>query len=158
MESNVIVIVSLISHVSLACLYLCICVYQCIDTGLACDGTSSTCNGKCQNCIAFGPGENGDMFQSTQIIGNKQYEKAILLMDEAKEEITGPVDYRHSWLDMPSVQVTDSLGVTATLCRPAMGYSFAAGTTDGPGTVAYCTNLCMNSAFIHSYIHLLQAC
>jgi neutral ceramidase len=125
---------------------------KCIDTGLDCDGTSSTCNGKCENCIAFGPGTNGDMFESTQIIGNKQYEFSLeLLGDEAAtqranmqkdrknkvksvaEKVTGPVDYRHTYVKMSTLNVTLSNGSVKTLCSPAMGYSFAAGTTDGPG-------------------------
>lgn len=29
---------------------------KCIDTGLPCEKNSSTCGGKCEKCIAFGPG------------------------------------------------------------------------------------------------------
>lgn len=126
---------------------------KCIDTGEDCDGTSSTCNGRCENCIAFGPGTNGDMFESTQIIGNKQYEFAMDLMglaapsksarpaDQANkvkrsgaaEEVSGVIDYRHSFVKFSTLNVTLSDGTVKTLCSPAMGYSFAAGTTDGPG-------------------------
>ena len=31
---------------------------KCIDTGLPCDFVKSTCNGRSQTCIAFGPGKN----------------------------------------------------------------------------------------------------
>jgi neutral ceramidase len=106
---------------------------KCIDTGLPCEGTSSSCNGRCENCIAFGPGTNGDMFESTQIIGGKQYNFAKQLMDSATEVVTGPIDYRHSFVEMPALNVTRADGSTVQLCKPAMGYSFAAGTTDGPG-------------------------
>jgi neutral ceramidase len=64
---------------------------KCIDTGEPCEGLHSSCNGKCENCIAFGPGTNGDIFESTQIIGNKQYEFALQLMDQASEEVTGAI-------------------------------------------------------------------
>jgi neutral ceramidase len=94
---------------------------KCIDTGLPCDGTTSTCNGRCENCIAFGPGTNGDIFESTQIIGDRQYRFAKNLMQTAKEEITGPVDFRHSFVDMPSLNVSLSNGQSAKLCTPAMG-------------------------------------
>lgn len=94
---------------------------KCIDTGLPCDGTTSTCNGKCENCIAFGPGSNGDMFESTQIIGDKQYQHAKKLMDTATEEVTGPVDFRHSFVDMSRLNVTTTDGTVAQLCSPAMG-------------------------------------
>jgi neutral ceramidase len=109
-------------------------------------GETSSCNGKCQNCIAFGPGTNGDIFESTQIIGDKQFQHALTLMktiDGSSKPLTGAVDYRHSYVQFPGLKVNItslrkySYGYsdsdTVTLCSPAMGYSFAAGTTDGPG-------------------------
>jgi neutral ceramidase len=107
---------------------------KCLDTGLPCDGSTSSCNGRCEQCIAFGPGTNGDMFESTQIIGDKQYQFARKLMSEATETIMdGPVDYRHSFVQMSALNITRPDGSWVTTCKPAMGYSFAAGTTDGPG-------------------------
>lgn len=116
---------------------------KCIDTGLPCDGTSSTCNGRCENCIAFGPGNFGDMVQSTQIIGHKQAVFAKQLMDDAKEEVvegTNGVAYQHSFVQMNTLNVTlpgMAEGETVQLCNPAMGYAFAAGTTDGPGMFGF---------------------
>lgn len=107
---------------------------KCIDTGEPCDGTTSTCNGRCENCIAFGPGK--DMFESTQMIGEKQAEFAFDLMGRAEgqgaERVAGAIDYRHSYIHFPSLNVTVG-GKKTKLCTPAMGYAFAAGTTDGPG-------------------------
>ncbi|KAJ1416554.1 Neutral/alkaline nonlysosomal ceramidase, partial [Ochromonadaceae sp. CCMP2298] len=119
---------------------------KCIDTGLDCDGTSSTCNGRCENCIAFGPGEDGDMFQSTQIIGDKQFQHAVGLMD-AGEEVSGKIDYRHSWVKMSELNVTLGDGSSVQLCSPAMGYSFAAGTTDGPGMFNFAQGTTTDSPF-----------
>lgn len=48
----------------------------CINTGLPCDEVSSSCGGDAQYCIAFGPGE--DMFESTKIIGERMYAKALV--------------------------------------------------------------------------------
>ena len=113
---------------------------KCIDTGLPCDGEHSSCNGRCENCIAFGPGTNGDMFESTEIIGRNQYDHAKRLMQQAiddNNELTGAVDYRHSYVDMPEVQVSLEDGSTVKLCSAALGYSFAAGTTDGPGMMNF---------------------
>lgn len=45
------------------------------------------------------------MFQSTEIIGRNQYNFAKNLYTHATEELTGKVDYRLSYLDMPAVQV-----------------------------------------------------
>jgi neutral ceramidase len=72
------------------------------------------------------------MFESTKIIGQKQYEKAKSLFDSATTKIEGPLGFVHQYVDMSNVQLQTSNG-TVTTCKPAMGYSFAAGTTDGPG-------------------------
>ena len=47
---------------------------KCIDTGKDCDLYQSTCEGRTQNCIAFGPGDN--MKESTYIIGDRQFQEA----------------------------------------------------------------------------------
>ena len=47
---------------------------KCIDSGKDCDLYQSTCEGRTQNCIAFGPGE--DMKESTFIIGDRQFQEA----------------------------------------------------------------------------------
>lgn len=100
---------------------------KCIDTGLPCNGTASSCNGRCENCIAFGPGTNGDMFESTQIIGDKQFRHALSLMEAAEQSLStsamkaGVVDYRHSFVDMSTLKVDLEDGRTVSLCAPAMG-------------------------------------
>ncbi|XP_013094566.2 uncharacterized protein LOC106078246 isoform X1 [Biomphalaria glabrata] len=104
---------------------------HCLDTGLPCDAITSTCNGKNELCVAFGPGK--DMFESTQIIANNQYQKALELYNSAQIKITGPVDFRHSYINMTQQVVPLANGTKVQTCKPAMGYSFAAGTTDGPG-------------------------
>jgi len=94
----------------------------------------STCNGKNEGCIARGPGK--DMFESTQIIARNQFEKALEMFESADIPISGGINYRHTYLPMTEITVEPpfSSGVgNATTCRAAMGYSFAAGTTDGPG-------------------------
>jgi hypothetical protein len=86
-------------------------------------------------------------------------------MDSAVEEVSGPVDLRHSYVDMPRLNVQLSDGTTKQLCRASMGYvhththtythrlcvltvcnpvcvcarryAFAAGTTDGPGMFGF---------------------
>ena len=47
---------------------------KCINTGEDCDLYHSTCEGRTQNCIASGPGN--DMKDSTFIIGNRQFLEA----------------------------------------------------------------------------------
>jgi neutral ceramidase len=102
--------------------------------GNPCDNASSTCNGKNEQCIASGPGV--DMFDSTRIIGTYQFEKALEVFEAADEILTGPINIRHMFVNMSSVIVSGNFtpnGQPNTTCRAAMGYSFAAGTTDGPG-------------------------
>ncbi|XP_019620213.1 PREDICTED: neutral ceramidase-like isoform X2 [Branchiostoma belcheri] len=105
---------------------------HCQDTGLACDLETSTCNGKSELCVSPGPGV--DMFDSTRIIGHKQYSKAKELYNaDAQEKLSGPVQFALQFVDMSDVTVQINSSYSAKTCKPAMGYSFAAGTTDGPG-------------------------
>ena len=78
-----------------------------------------------------------DEFESTRIIGNRQFLKAVNLFNSASEEIQGKVNYRHTYLDFSQLKVnvptsTGGQQVVET-CPAAMGFAFAAGTTDGPG-------------------------
>ncbi|RWS20358.1 neutral ceramidase-like protein, partial [Leptotrombidium deliense] len=109
---------------------------RCIDTGSSCDIHTSSCGVNLQNdkCIASGPGNN--MFQSTQIIGDKQYKKAKELSLNAKEKVTGGVSYIHQFVDMSNIKMTYN-GKPARTCIAALGKSFAAGTTDGPGMIGF---------------------
>eukprot|EP00930_Biecheleria_cincta_P001824 TRINITY_DN102915_c0_g1_i1.p1 TRINITY_DN102915_c0_g1~~TRINITY_DN102915_c0_g1_i1.p1 ORF type:complete len:732 (+),score=104.35 TRINITY_DN102915_c0_g1_i1:49-2244(+) len=108
----------------------------CLDTGLPCDRIHSTCmskSGKPRNelCRATGPGK--DMFDSARIIGQRQEAAAQKLWDSAQEEIGSTIDYRHAWVNMRNLTFTSADGRTMSTCGPAMGYAFAAGTTDGHG-------------------------
>lgn len=108
----------------------------CIDTGLSCDFNHSTCNGKNELCYGRGPGYP-DEFESTRIIGERQYKKAVDLFSSSSDEIKGKVDYRHAYLDMSQQEVALQSNATCReavkTCPAAMGFAFAAGTTDGPG-------------------------
>lgn len=104
---------------------------RCQDTGLPCDVGTSTCGGKNEMCVASGPGK--DMFESTKIIAQRQFQKALDLFNQPGEILSGPVDFVHQHVDMSNVTVTRQDGTVVKTCKPAMGYSFAAGTIDGPG-------------------------
>ncbi|CAK9314543.1 unnamed protein product [Citrullus colocynthis] len=107
----------------------------CIDTGFPCDFNHSTCDGKNELCYGRGPGYP-DEFESTRIIGKRQFRKAVDLFSNASEQLKGKVDYRHSYVDFSKLEVALERGGTTEVvqtCPAAMGYSFAAGTTDGPG-------------------------
>merc|ERR1739848_452753 len=104
---------------------------KCLDTGLPCDAATSTCNGRNEQCVAFGPGTNGDMFESTDIIATKQFDKAMELYKSASKEISGPIDFRHSFINMHGLPITLENGTVVKGCGAALGYAFAGGTTDG---------------------------
>lgn len=78
-----------------------------------------------------------DEFESTRIIGERQFKKAIELFSAASEKINGKIDYIHTYVDFSNLNVTipKEGGGTTTVktCPAAMGFAFAAGTTDGPG-------------------------
>ncbi|GBG71279.1 hypothetical protein CBR_g8701 [Chara braunii] len=107
----------------------------CLDTGEPCDFNHSTCGGRNELCYGRGPAYPGDDFASTWIIGKRQFDQAKVLFDSATEFLNGPVDFRHSFVDFSSLDVVPSMGThnVVKTCKPAMGFSFAAGTTDGPG-------------------------
>ncbi|GMH38629.1 hypothetical protein BSKO_06513 [Bryopsis sp. KO-2023] len=119
----------------------------CKNTGEACTLDESTCNGRAQDCLGRGPGWP-DELKSAEIIGTKQWEKAEELYGSAVEEINGTVDFRHTYLDMSNVVVEeDEFGPAGKTCPPAMGYSFAAGTTDGPGSFDFTQGRTSESPF-----------
>ncbi|KAK6145295.1 hypothetical protein DH2020_022115 [Rehmannia glutinosa] len=108
----------------------------CIDTGLPCDFNHSTCGGKNELCYGRGPGYP-DEFESTRVIGERQFRKAAELFNSASEKLNGKIDYRHTFVDFSELNVTipkegGGTNVVKT-CPASMGFAFAAGTTDGPG-------------------------
>uniref|UniRef100_A0A8C8YLH9 Neutral ceramidase n=1 Tax=Prolemur simus TaxID=1328070 RepID=A0A8C8YLH9_PROSS len=105
---------------------------HCINTGESCDNANSTCPiGGPSMCMAMGPGQ--DMLDSTQIIGQTIYQRAKELCASASREVTGPLASAHQWVNMTDVTVWLNSTHTAKTCKPALGYSFAAGTIDGVG-------------------------
>lgn len=127
---------------------------KCTDTGRECDFDTSTCRrwigpiplNLAQLCVASGPGK--DMFESTDIIGTKQFQKAAGMFNGPwRDLVTGPVSFGHQYVDMSQVEVTLSNGSKATTCKPALGYSFAAGCTDGAGAFTFRQGITEPQAF-----------
>uniref|UniRef100_A0A8C9XWY8 Neutral ceramidase n=1 Tax=Sander lucioperca TaxID=283035 RepID=A0A8C9XWY8_SANLU len=109
---------------------------HCANTGLPCDYLNSSCPvGGTKMCMAFGPGD--DMFDSTRIIGHNIYSKAKELYANAVEEVTGFLHSAHQWVNMTDVTVQINDTHTVSTCKPALGHSFAAGTTDGGGDLNF---------------------
>lgn len=105
---------------------------RCVNTGESCDNANSSCPiGGSSMCMSRGPGQ--DMLDSTQIIGRILYQRATALYALASHELTGPLTSAHQWVNMTDVTVSLNSTHTAKTCKPALGYSFAAGTIDGAG-------------------------
>lgn len=111
----------------------------CGTTDEACDAVTSTCGGRTELCHGRGPAWPDDT-ASTLIIAQRQ---AAAVRAQAEDTgahlpLHGRVDFRHTYVDMRNVEVAASAYTRAgRTCPPAMGDSFAAGTTDGPGALDF---------------------
>jgi neutral ceramidase len=105
----------------------------CMNSREKCSNIQSVCD-DASMCIASGPGK--DMFESTYLIAKRQFNKAKQLLNspiKLQTKIEGKFFSAFQWIDMTRQQVKLNNGTIAKTCMPALGYSFAAGTTDGPG-------------------------
>lgn len=113
----------------------------CQVTGNQCDPLSSKCPRGEGPCVASGPGK--DIFESTKIIATRIYKAASsLLKSSNRKEIIGPVQFILQNINMTTQkgQFVDPISSSIQNykgCTPSVGYSFAAGTTDGPGSFLF---------------------
>ncbi|KAF9041756.1 Neutral/alkaline nonlysosomal ceramidase [Hymenopellis radicata] len=101
--------------------------------GMACEFNHSTCGGTAQDCHGRGPGFRISDFESNRIIGEKQYLGARSVMEGTRSPVLGAVRSVHVYMQMANHTFTLPNGTQAQTCPGAMGFSFAGGTTDGPG-------------------------
>ncbi|KAJ9151139.1 Neutral alkaline nonlysosomal ceramidase [Pleurostoma richardsiae] len=109
-------------------------------SGQMCSFENSTCaDGKSQSCHGRGPEfQKLDLgVSSCYEIGRRQYAGAKSLYDEFDSVSTPVVGTTvksfHFYQDMRYFSFQLPNGTTVQTCPAALGYSFAAGTTDGPG-------------------------
>lgn len=116
-------------------------------TGTQCSLENSTCaDGKSQSCHARGPlfrvKDNGA--SSCYEIGKRQFQPAKALFDSLPTSgiaITGSmVKSFHTFQDMSNYSFAVTNGTLVRTCPAALGYSFAAGTSDGPGAFDFTQN------------------
>lgn len=109
-------------------------------SGKMCSFENSTCSdGRSQACHARGPffrvQDNGA--SSCFEVGKRQFEPARALYHELQRNPVpvraGPVKSFHTFHDMSGFSFILPNGSEARTCPAALGYSFAAGTSDGPG-------------------------
>ncbi|KAK1073659.1 hypothetical protein LTR33_009938 [Friedmanniomyces endolithicus] len=110
------------------------------EAGELCDFKTSLCGNKTQPCHGRGPywGRNDAGSASTFEIGRRQFQAARELFDNttaaAWTPVTGDVvQSLHHFVDLSTYSFTLPNGTLVRTCPAALGYSFAAGTTDGPG-------------------------
>lgn len=135
---------------------------KCELSGKSCDLLSSSCPADEGHCFSSGPGKDQFDSCKKIATKLFEGAKSILKRGPGRE-VTGEVSFMHQFIDMSSAKtkyfnpktkeyetvswvlhfffchglVFDSLSSNFSVqvrgCMPAMGYSFAAGTTDGPG-------------------------
>ena len=118
------------------------------NSGEMCTYTDSTCGGTNEACHGRGPyfREKDNGFKSCFEIGRRQYSAAKMLyeqMNSGSTLIAGGSNIRsfHVYQDMNgyTFQSPFNSSILKT-CPAALGYSFAAGTTDGPGAFDFTQN------------------
>ncbi|EED23889.1 neutral/alkaline nonlysosomal ceramidase, putative [Talaromyces stipitatus ATCC 10500] len=120
----------------------------CEDTGLPCRFEDSTCNGQTELCRGRGPyfSENDAGSKSCFEIGRRQYTAAKQLYDQLDTDGTqilgsSSVSSFHVYHDFTGYEFPSPFnGTTLSTCYAALGFSFAAGTTDGPGQFDFTQN------------------
>ncbi|EKM81296.1 hypothetical protein AGABI1DRAFT_112961 [Agaricus bisporus var. burnettii JB137-S8] len=101
--------------------------------GQPCEFQHSTCGGKTQPCHGRGPGFQVSDFESNRIIGNMQFEAARTIMNGELSPVAGAVKSVHAYMNMAFREFKLPNGTSVSTCPAALGFSFAGGTTDGPG-------------------------
>ncbi|CAG8134671.1 unnamed protein product [Penicillium olsonii] len=116
-------------------------------SGKECRYSDSTCNGTNEACHGRGPffREEDNGAKSCFEIGRRQYAKAKELyesMSSSATKLAGSlVRSFHVYQDMDGYTFPSPFNATVlTTCPAALGYSFAAGTTDGPGAFDFTQN------------------
>ncbi|CAO2650082.1 Nn.00g013740.m01.CDS01 [Neocucurbitaria sp. VM-36] len=112
-------------------------------TNQQCRLNDSTCGGKSQDCHGRGPyyGLNDGGAKSCYEIGKRQFQGAKSIYESAEfTSISGKVRSFHTFVDFKNFTFTLSNGSVVHTCPAAMGNSFAAGTSDGPGAFDFVQN------------------
>jgi neutral ceramidase len=108
-----------------------------------CRLNDSTCAGKSQDCHGRGPffGLNDGGAKSCYEIGKRQHNGALSIYNSnSLTSIAGSVRSFHTFVDFSNFTFTLKNGTTVSTCPAALGNSFAAGTSDGPGAFDFVQN------------------
>ncbi len=82
-----------------------------------------------------GRGPTTDRLENVKIMGERQYQRALTLYENATEQLVGSIEYQQQFVDLSNTRVSaDFTGIDVKqTCIAALGESFAAGTEDGRG-------------------------
>lgn len=130
-------------------------------SGEQCTLQNSTCGGKAATCHGRGPywGLDDGGAKSCHEIGRRQFAGAKDLyssLDSSGVHISGSVKSLHTFVDLDGYSFPLSNGTYVKTCSAALGNSFAAGTTDGPGAFDFTQNDTSNNPFwntIGGFLH-----
>lgn len=118
-------------------------------SGKECDYETSLCGGKARPCHGRGPyfGRDDGGTKSCYEIGRRQYEGARRTYHSPggiavpiRSGRTSSVKAFHTFHDLAGYSFPHPNGSVVKTCSAALGYSFAAGTTDGPGAFDFKQN------------------
>jgi len=95
----------------------------------------SNCGDVTGNLNLDNTGPGVDDYDSAAIIGQRQLDAAMEILDSASEPLIGGVDYRLTTVDFPNLEVAGEFTGAGPqrACPPAYGYSFAGGSTEDGG-------------------------
>jgi neutral ceramidase len=115
------------------------------EIGGPCNFQDSTCGGRNEACHGRGPHFRikDEGASSCYEIGRRQFAAAKSLFDSLPftgTPISGPIRSLHTFNDLSNFTFAHPNGSIVTTCPAALGYSFAAGTTDGPGAFDFKQN------------------
>ncbi|CAO3701090.1 unnamed protein product [Rhizopus stolonifer] len=119
----------------------------CTGTEISCDGSRDKSCPQGTVCHGRGPGWESSDLESNRIIGQNQAHKALELYKQASVLENGPVDHVQLYWDITKTTVSYKDGRKGHTCYPAMGYAFAAGTTDGPALDGFYQNTTQGTFF-----------
>ena len=132
------------------------------ESGEKCNFEDSTCSGKNEPCHGRGPlfREKDQGASSCYEIGRRQFAAARLLYDSISTIGTsirgGTIKSLHSFQDFSNYSFPHPNGTVVSTCPAALGYSFAAGTTDGPGAcgrrMSWISSSSVLANFLSSYL------
>ncbi len=106
-----------------------------------------------------GRGPTSDRFENVRIIGQRQYDTAVSLYDNASQQLTGSIKSQHRFVDFSNTEISGDFtdGSVKHTCVAALGEAFAAGTEDGRGPDLFSEGATTTNPFLQFITGMLVA-